>query len=154
MTGAFLLALLVGVFGLLRVRSKRRQSINHITNQLVVVPHAVSVSNSVRTHFVAEMNQWFKTRIVQRLFSDRVQLLEAQRTAALTVLAMDQRLAKLEQQINERNREYEQRIDALLNELAEVKEENQELIHAKIALLKVEMEKKARQQALRSERGL
>lgn len=150
MAGAFTLLLLLGGFVLFRVRSKRNQSVSLTTTELVIAPRAVS--DPARAHFVAEMSRWLKTRFVRRLVSDRAQLLEAQHAAALKVLAMEERLAKLEHQINERNREYEQRIDALLNELSDAQEENRELIHAKIALLKVEMEKKARQEALRSGR--
>jgi hypothetical protein len=54
---------------------------------------------------------------------------------------VDQRLAKIEHQIQQINGEYEQRIDDLLRELIAAKEENRELIRAKIALVKVEMEK-------------
>jgi hypothetical protein len=46
----------------------------------------------------------------------------------------------LERQIQERRIEYERRIDELLTELATAREENRELIEARIALLKDQME--------------
>ena len=76
-----------------------------------------------------------------RLASDRAQLLETQRVAALKMLAVDERLAKVETELQQRYRVYERRIDELLKELAVAKEENRELIRAKIALVKAEMEK-------------
>jgi hypothetical protein len=68
-------------------------------------------------------------------------LLATQQAAALKLLTVDERLAKIERQIQQIHREYEQRIDGLLKDLITAKEENRELIRAKIALLKAEMEK-------------
>jgi hypothetical protein len=75
------------------------------------------------------------------LVSDRAQLLATQQAAALKLLTVDKRLARIERQIQQINQEYEHRIDALLKELVTAKEENRELIRAKIALVREEMEK-------------
>jgi hypothetical protein len=104
----------------------------------------------VREGVIANLSRWFKQKAVQRLVSDRERLLATQQAAGLKVLAVDQRLAKIEHQIQQINRDYERRIDDLLQELVAAKEENRELIRAKIALVKVEMEKarlRASQQA-------
>jgi endonuclease/exonuclease/phosphatase family metal-dependent hydrolase len=96
---------------------------------------------AVRAGVAAQLTRWFKQKFVQRLVADRAELLATQETAALKMLAVDERLAKIERRIEQRNREYEQRIDDLLKELANAHEENRELIRAKIALVKAEMEK-------------
>jgi endonuclease/exonuclease/phosphatase (EEP) superfamily protein YafD len=95
----------------------------------------------VRAGVIANLSRWLKEKAVQRLVSDRARLLATQQAAGLAVLAVDQRLAKIEQQIKQINHDYEQRIDELLKELIAAKEENRELIRAKIALVKAEMEK-------------
>jgi len=99
------------------------------------------MSGAVREGVIANLSRWFKQKAVQRLVSDREQLLATQQAAGLKVLAVDQRLAKIEHQIQQINHEYERRIDDLLHELIVAKEENRELIRAKIALVKAEMEK-------------
>ena len=108
-------------------------------------PHSHSESatmgGAVREGLIAHLSRWFKQKAVQRLVSDRERLLATQQAAGLKVLAVDQRLAKIEHQIQQINHEYERRIDDLLQELVVAKEENRELIRAKIALVKADMEK-------------
>jgi hypothetical protein len=53
---------------------------------------------------------------------------------------VDERLSNLENQIQKRRTEYERRIDELLKELSTTRAENRELIQARIALLKDQME--------------
>jgi hypothetical protein len=95
----------------------------------------------VRHGLMAHLSEWLKGKIVQRLALDRAQLLEVQEKAAAKMQVVDQRLAKIESQISERNRVYEKRIEELEQELIEAREENRELIRAKIAQVKAEMEK-------------
>jgi endonuclease/exonuclease/phosphatase family metal-dependent hydrolase len=89
---------------------------------------------------VAELTRWAKQKVVQRLVSDRTQLLATQQAAALKVLEVDERLSNLERQMQKRRNEYERRIDELLKELSTAREENRELIQAQIDLVKDEME--------------
>jgi hypothetical protein len=96
---------------------------------------------AVRAGVIANLSWWFRQKVVQRLVSDRAQLLATQQAAANKMVAVDERLARIERQIRQINQEYEQRIDVLLKELITAKEENRELIRAKIALVKAEMEK-------------
>jgi hypothetical protein len=90
---------------------------------------------------IANLTRWLKEKAVHRLVSDRAQLLATQKAAALALLAVEQRLARVEQQIQQMSKEYEQRIDGLLKDLIAAKEDNREMIHAKIALAKAELEK-------------
>jgi hypothetical protein len=98
-----------------------------------------------RAGVIANLSRWLRQQVVQRLVSDRAQLLATQQSAALKMQTVDQRLTKIERQIRQINQQYEQRIDALLNELDTAKEENRELIRDKIALVKAEMEKARRE---------
>jgi hypothetical protein len=102
---------------------------------------AEEATTALQTGLLPHLSRWLKEKFVHRLASDRAQLLETQRVAALKMLAVDERLAKVETELKQRYRVYERRIDELLKELAVAKEENRELIRAKIALVKAEMEK-------------
>jgi endonuclease/exonuclease/phosphatase family metal-dependent hydrolase len=104
----------------------------------------------VRHGLLGQMSEWLKGKIAQKLVSDRSQLMEAQQRAAMKMLVVDERLAKIEGQLQERYRAYERRIEELEKELAEAQEEKRELIRAKIALVKAEMEKERAQAARRS----
>jgi len=102
---------------------------------------AEEAATALQTGLLPHLSRWLKEKFVHRLAADRAQLLETQRAAALKILAVDERLAKVETELKQRYRVYERRIDELLKELAVAKEENRELIRAKIALVKAEMEK-------------
>jgi endonuclease/exonuclease/phosphatase family metal-dependent hydrolase len=97
--------------------------------------------NVVRRGLLGELARWLRGGAARRLVSDRAQLLEAQRAAALKIQVVDERLTKVEQHIEQRSREYETRIGELENELAEAREENRELIIGKIAQVRAEMER-------------
>jgi len=103
---------------------------------------------AVRAGVIAHLSQWLKQNVVRRLVSDRAQLMATQQAAALKVLEVDERLGKIERQIQQRNQDYERRIDELLKALITAEAENREMIRAQITFLKAEMEKarlKARQ---------
>ena len=95
----------------------------------------------VREGLMQQLGQWLKIGVARQLVSDRQQLIEAQHAAALKMQAVDQRLTKVEQQIQLRMREYEFRITELERELVAAREENRELIRAKIAQVRAEMER-------------
>jgi hypothetical protein len=90
---------------------------------------------------MSHLAEWLKSRLVQRLATDRARLLETQKAAALKMQVVDERLAKIEIQLQQRNRIYEKRIEELETELSEAREENRELIRAKIAQVRAEMER-------------
>jgi endonuclease/exonuclease/phosphatase family metal-dependent hydrolase len=94
----------------------------------------------MRAGVMAQLTQWLKEKLVQKLIAQRTGLLETQEAATLKALAVDERLARIEFQIKQSNELYERRIEELTRELAVAKDENRELIRAKIALIKAEME--------------
>ena len=95
----------------------------------------------MRAGLLPHLSRWLKEKLVRKLISDRARLMETQQAAALKMLAVDERLSRIESQLQQRNQDYEQRIDDLMRELAVAKEENRELIQAKITLVKAEMER-------------
>jgi hypothetical protein len=94
----------------------------------------------IKAGLLPQLTQWLKHKLVRRLVSDRTELLETQHAATLKALAVDERLSRIETQIQRQTLAYERRIDELTRELAVAREENRELIRAKIALVKAEME--------------
>jgi hypothetical protein len=94
----------------------------------------------LKAGLLPQLTQWLKHKLVRRLVSDRADLLETQHAATLKALAVDERLSRIEQQIQRQTLAYERRIDELTRELAVAREENRELIRAKIAQVKAEME--------------
>jgi endonuclease/exonuclease/phosphatase family metal-dependent hydrolase len=113
----------------------------HLGPVIVATPSQDRMPEALRAGVMASFARWLQQKMVRRLVSDRAQLLATQQVAALKLRTVDERLSKIEGQIQQINQEYEQRIDALLKELITAKEENRELIRAKIVLVKAEMEK-------------
>ncbi len=93
----------------------------------------------LRQGLLRDMGRWLKHRLLRRLLADRAQLLQVQQAAALKAITVDQRLARLEHQIQQQNRAYERRIEDLTLQLVAAREENRELIRAQIAQVKAEM---------------
>jgi hypothetical protein len=81
-----------------------------------------------------------KQKLLRKLITDRAELLEAQHAATAKALSVEERLARVERQIQQQNEGYQQRIEALTHELLAAKEENRELIRAQIRQVKAEME--------------
>jgi len=102
---------------------------------------AAEATAALQTGVLPQLTRWLREKFVRRLATDRALLLETQHTAAIKMLAVDERLAKVERELKDRYRVYERRIDELLKELAVARDENRELIRARIELLKAEMEK-------------
>lgn len=98
-------------------------------------------AGALRAGMLPQLSQWLKSAFTRQLVSDREQLIEAQRLAAQKMLVVDERLTKVEHQIQQRTREYEMRITELEKELVAAREENRELIRAKIAQVRAEMER-------------
>ena len=93
-----------------------------------------------QTELAPGLTRWLKSKILGKLLSDRATLLQAQEAAASKVLAVDERLSRVERQIQEQNQNYERRIEELTRELLAAKEENRELIRVQIAQVKAEMQ--------------
>ena len=95
---------------------------------------------AVRRGVVEELTKWLKQKFVRKLVSDREQLLQAHELATRMATTLDDRLARIEAQIQQQNDAYLRRIDELNRELAAAREENRELIRERIAQVKAEME--------------
>jgi len=110
----------------------------------------------VRSGLIPLVSQWLREKLVRRLLKDRTELLETQQEAVVKAMVVDERLARLELQIQRQNQVYERRIEELTVELNAAKEGNRELIRAQIAQVKAEMElarAKARAQARAADPG-
>ena len=94
----------------------------------------------VRAGLVPHLRQWLKQKLMRKLIADRAQLLATQQAAAHKVRAVEERLSRIERQVQRQNDMYQTRINALTRELLTAKEENRELIRARIAQVKAEME--------------
>jgi sugar-specific transcriptional regulator TrmB len=90
---------------------------------------------------MSQLSQWLKQKLVRKLMADRAQLLEAQEEAARKALKVDERLNRIERQIQEQNQVYERRIEELNRQLLAAKEESRELIRNRISQVKMEMER-------------
>jgi hypothetical protein len=95
---------------------------------------------ALRTGLLHHMSRWLKQKLVRKLFADRAQLLEAQRAATERVMTVEERLARIELQIQQQNQGYQNRIEVLTRELLAAKDENRDLIRAQIRQVKAEME--------------
>lgn len=94
----------------------------------------------IRSGVLPQLRQWLKQRVLRKLLSERSDLLQVQAAATQTAMNVDQRLTRIERQIQEQNRAYEKRIEELTCELVAAKEESRELIRARILQVKAEME--------------
>ncbi len=101
---------------------------------------AEQAKSMLRKNVASRLTRWLKQKFVRQLVSDRAQLLQAQQAATLQALQVDERLARIENQIRQQTQSYERRIEDLTLELLAAREENRELIRARIAQVKLEME--------------
>jgi hypothetical protein len=94
----------------------------------------------LRQGLIQNVSHWLKATLVRKLLLDRTRQLQVQQAATDKARNVDQRLARLELQVQLKSQSYEQRIEELTTELLAAKEENRELIRAQILRLKSEME--------------
>jgi hypothetical protein len=95
---------------------------------------------AIRAGVINSFSAWLKHAFVRRLLRDRDELLATQQAATMKVLAVEERLAKIEAQIAAQNLGYQQRIEELTKELITAKDENRELIRNQIRQVRAEME--------------
>ena len=107
---------------------------------LVAEQRAEQATAVIRSGLIPHLSHWLKQNLVRRLIADRAQLLETQQAATFKALQVEERLARIEQQIQRQNSAYQERIEALTRELIVAKEESRELIRSRIAQVKAEME--------------
>jgi len=107
---------------------------------LAAEERAERATAALRTGLLRYMSQWLRQKLFRKLIADRAQLLEAQHAATEKAMTVEERLARVEFQIQQQNSGYQQRIEELSRELMAAKEENRELIRAQIRQVKAEME--------------
>jgi hypothetical protein len=138
--GAVLFALGAAIFFWWRARRR--------VASLALVPESVgpetvaALRNDpvIRARLIEHLTRVLGQSVVQRLFAQRGQLLNAQHEATAQTAELEQRLEKVQTNVQERFRVYETRIAGLEKELAAAEEQNRDLIRAKIALAKQELE--------------
>ncbi len=94
----------------------------------------------VQPEFAPHLARVIKEALVQELVAQRSELIQAQRTAALEIATLVQRLDELQTPLHERLRAYETRIQELEKELTVRNEENRELLKLKIEMIRQQIE--------------
>jgi len=95
---------------------------------------------AIRAGVLPQFADWLKQRFIRGLVSDRVQMLEAQKSAAAELAELERRLDELHTPLQERLRAYERRIAELEKLLAARGEETRELLKAKIQMTRRQLE--------------
>jgi hypothetical protein len=108
---------------------------------LIAEQQAAAAQETLRAGLGPQLARWLKQKFVRKMVADRAAMIDAQNAAALQAMAVDQRLARIERQIQDQNAAYEQRIAELTAELHAARSENRELIRARIAQVQAEMHK-------------
>jgi len=103
------------------------------------------VNDPVRLNLIA----WFKSLFVQRLLSQRQQLLSNEDEATRRTLAIEEKLSTLQTNLQARISAYETRIERLELELTAATFENRDLIRSQIELLKEKVAKAREEQTVR-----
>jgi hypothetical protein len=94
----------------------------------------------MRTGLFALWSQWLKEKLVRKLLAERAEMLGTQQAATFKAMAVEERLARVELQIQHQYKAYERRVEELTRELLAAKDENRELIRVQIAQVKAEMD--------------
>jgi len=108
-----------------------------ITAETLAGPQA----QALREKMASELTEFAKQSLVQGLYSQRSQLIEAQQKARQELAELEARLASLHLPLQERIRAYETRIAELEKQLETRDGEMREMIHATLLLLRERMEK-------------
>ncbi len=107
---------------------------------LAAEQRAARATAALRSGLIRQMSRWLKQKLARKLMADRTRLLEGQRAATEKARTVEERLARVELQIQQQSLGYQQRIEDLTRELTASKAENRELIRAQIRQVKAEME--------------
>jgi hypothetical protein len=124
----------------LRQRRHRTMALTLVTNSLDESTTVVKTDPVVRARLIEHLTRLLGESLVQRLFAQRGKLLLTQQTATEEAAKIEERLEKVQSDMQARFHEYEQRIADLEQELAAAEEENRDLIRAKITLAKQELD--------------
>ena len=107
---------------------------------LIAERQAREATELVQRGLLPQLIQWLKGKFVKKLIDDRARNIEAQEEATRKTLHVDERLARVEKQLQQRHRAYQDRIDVLTRELRAARSENCDIIRAQINQVKAEME--------------
>jgi hypothetical protein len=100
----------------------------------------------LREALVPHLARLMMNKLVSALFSQRAYLMKTQDESAVHVAELEQRLLKVQEQFQARLNTYQKRIAELECELAAQKEENRELVRAKVLLARKAMEAEQRRE--------
>jgi len=92
---------------------------------------------------------WIKTRFVQRLLSDRQQMISTENEATQRTLVIEEKISRLQHALQSRISAYEARIERLEHELTAATFENRDLIRSQIELLKEKVAKAKEEHSFR-----
>lgn len=134
--------LALGVVMVFLIRSRRQNLALALVPESMGADAAVALRNDpiIRARLTEHLTKLLGQSLVQRLMVQRKSLLDENESATVQTGEITQRLEKVQSQMQERFRAYEVRIAALEKELASAEEQNRDLIRAKIALAKEELE--------------
>ena len=107
---------------------------------LAAEQRAAQAQVALKGKLLPDLRRWLRQKLTRKLMADRAGLIQNQEMATRRVLNVDERLARIERQVQQQNRSYERRIEELTCELMAAKEENRELIRARIIQVRAEME--------------
>jgi hypothetical protein len=132
----------LGVVAVFLVRSRRQNMALALLPESLGQEAAVALRNDpiIRARLVEHLTKLLGQSAVQRLIAQRSQLLNENQSAAVQTGEIEARLEKVQAQMVEKFQGYEKRIGELEKELASAEEQNRDLIRAKIALAKQELE--------------
>jgi hypothetical protein len=120
--------------------------------QLVPVnsPEGMAVANPMQQEAIrSNLLTWVKSLFVQRLLSQRQQLLTDEAEATRRTLVIEEKLSSLQSTLQTRISAYESRIERLEVDLAAAAVENRDLIRSQIDLLKEKVAKAKEEAAFR-----
>jgi hypothetical protein len=106
----------------------------------VTAPAGISADPAARAQLVEKLTRLLGESFVKRLFVDRTKLLESQGDATAQTQQLEERIETIQTRVQQKYREYEERIAQLEQELATAEEEKRDLIRAKIVLARQELE--------------
>jgi hypothetical protein len=132
----------LGVVIVYLIRSRRQNMALALLPESLGQDAAIALRNDpiIRARLVEHLTRLLGQSAVQRLIAQRSQLLNENQAAAVQTGDIEQRLERVQSQMVEKFQAYEKRIAGLEKELASAEEQNRDLIRAKIALAKQELE--------------
>ena len=129
----------MAVLVLWRLKQRLRNSLLPVpVSPAALMQTGGQAAQSQRAGLMLYLAHLLRDKLVQRLFSQRTDLLATQRTAATHAAEMEEQLSKIQTQMQNRFESYQQRITELEKELAVSEGEKRDLLRAKIVLARQE----------------